>query len=123
LQVIHKPNNGITRVANEHRISPLLNFAPHPQQSMTAYTFKHLVMQPPLHRTRHNETRISQALHQMVCAHTGQEHVGFARKTPTCGNKLAKDFCDLGVRELFMRRQEEHRTSLQLHPQCDGLPY
>src|SRR5689334_4457533 len=40
LQVIHKPSNGIARVANEHRLSPLLNFAPHPAQSMTAYTFK-----------------------------------------------------------------------------------
>jgi HK97 family phage portal protein len=45
LQVVHKPNDGIARIAPEHRISSLLNYAPHPQQSMTAYTFKHLIMQ------------------------------------------------------------------------------
>jgi hypothetical protein len=39
-----------------------------------------LVMQPSRHRTHHDETRISQALHQMICADTGQEHVGFQRK-------------------------------------------
>lgn len=45
LNVIYRPNNGISRLAPEHRLSPLLSFAPDPAESMTSYTWKSLIMQ------------------------------------------------------------------------------
>ena len=70
-------------------------------------------MQPPLHRTHHDETRISQTLHQMIGAHTGQEHIGFPRKAAPAGYTQSQDFRDLVVGQFFMGCQEEHCTSLQ----------
>lgn len=45
LNVVHRPSNAVSRIAPEHRVAPLLGFAPDPKQSMTAYTFKALVIQ------------------------------------------------------------------------------
>jgi HK97 family phage portal protein len=45
LNVVYRPANGISRLAPEHRLASLLSFAPNPAESMTAYSWKALIMQ------------------------------------------------------------------------------
>lgn len=45
LQVVHQPNNQISQVTESHRLASILDFQPDPKQSMTAYSFKNLIMQ------------------------------------------------------------------------------
>ena len=43
LRIIHRPTNSISTVVN-HRLSPLLDYQPDPKNSMTAFTWKSLII-------------------------------------------------------------------------------
>jgi hypothetical protein len=65
-------------------------------------------MQPPLRRAAYHQSSRAQAVHQMFRADASEEEVCLTRKSSRRCDGLAQYRRNLLVRQLFMRRLEQH---------------